>query len=170
MHQNSLNKSKKQLLSTNYSTIMRPIGCFWRFATYFSSSRAAGTAFSRPILRKTDRLFALAASSRDVFGRSEEGRFTLHGESAYTPRRIGLRSTENRATLHGGSGYAPRSVKPPPIWQDGTHASSPLLSKGRGWGWGCQVERVLWMIDPTPTPSPRRGGERPLSNFAEGQT
>ncbi|MBR4517072.1 MAG: hypothetical protein IKO60_06730 [Bacteroidaceae bacterium] len=43
---------------------------------------------------------------------STENLFTLHGESAHTPRRIGLRSTENRATLHGESGYAPRSVKP----------------------------------------------------------
>ena len=110
MHQNSLNKTKKQLLSTNYSTIMRPIGCFWRFAPYFSSSRVAGTAFSRLILRKTDRLFAFPASSRDVFGRSEEGRFTLHGGSAYTPRRIGLRSTENRSTLHVVSAHAPRSI------------------------------------------------------------
>ena len=36
--------------------------------------------------------------------------FTLHGESAYTPRRIGLHSTEHRATLHGASGYTPRRI------------------------------------------------------------
>ena len=30
---------------------------------------------------------------------------TLHGVSAYTPRRIGLLSTENRLTLHGALTY-----------------------------------------------------------------
>ena len=144
MHQNSLNKSKKQLLSTNYSTIMRPIGCFWRFATYFSSSRAAGTAFSRLILRKTDRLFAFPASSRDVFGRSEEGRFTLHGASGYAPRRIGLRSTERETTPYM-AGRNTRFLAP------------PFEGEGLGVGVLSRTRVVYDRPHPYPLPSEGRG-------------
>ena len=40
----------------------------------------------------------------------KRGCLTLHGESAYTPRRIGLHSTENRLTLHGASADATASI------------------------------------------------------------
>ena len=56
--------------------------------------------------------------------------FTLHGESAHTPRRIGLHSTENRATLHGASGYTPRSVKRPLAGRGFNHPFPPLRGMG----------------------------------------
>ena len=56
--------------------------------------------------------------------------FTLHGESAYTPRRIGLHSTEHRATLHGASGYTPRSVKRPLAGRCFNHSFPPLRGMG----------------------------------------
>ena len=55
----------------------------------------------------------LDASPPRSVGSSARGGFTLHGELAYTPRRIGLLSTENRLTLHGESADAPRCVEPP---------------------------------------------------------
>ena len=36
--------------------------------------------------------------------------FTLHGDSAHSPRRIDSLSTENRFTLHGVSSHSPRSL------------------------------------------------------------
>ncbi|MBR4187044.1 MAG: hypothetical protein IKQ85_01065 [Bacteroidaceae bacterium] len=61
----------------------------------------------------------LAAARNHPFRRRRrhgtEYRFTLHGESAYTPRSIGSHSTEHRLTLHGASGYAPRCVDPYPL-------------------------------------------------------
>ena len=66
----------------------------------------------------------------------KRGCLTLHGESAYTPRRIGLHSTENRLTLHGASAFAPRSIglrsterKTPPL--RGT-VSAPEIIDARG--------------------------------------
>ena len=55
----------------------------------------------------------------------------LHGESTYTPRRIGLHSTENRPTLHVVSAHAPRSI----FEENRRHGQVPH---------GEAVERVAW--------------------------
>ena len=131
--------------------------------TYWTFCRTLWTSFPDMFLtRAYTPVFGLSSL------RNLDPGFTLHGASAYTPRCIGLRSTEHRLTLHVVSDYAPRCVRLcSTLCQTMLHV---VFCRG-----ACNVYLrtavfcFRWLIDPTPNPSPWRGGEPRQNFFADRQ-